>query len=239
MRNYLLFFLAVIVLTSCGRVLGKRIKGSGTITSSLRQGSGFTEIEVSSNINVYVRQDSLNSIRVETDDNIQEHILTNVNGSTLKISLKRGYNPKPTKGMKVYVAGPSFSRFAASGACNFFSENQLHNAESVEIRLSGASHATMDINSPLVSADLSGAGKLNLKGQSRTLDLKGTGSSDLHCADMMAENVKVSITGAGDAEVFASANLDIRVTGAGTVKYKGNPSVTQKVSGAGTVKKLN
>ncbi|MCP2936704.1 DUF2807 domain-containing protein, partial [Salmonella enterica subsp. enterica serovar Typhimurium] len=64
-------------------------------------------------------------------------------------------------------------------------------------------------------------------------------ASDAKCFDLKSENTKVEISGAGDAEVFASVQLDARVSGAGSVKYKGNAaSVNQKVSGAGSVKKV-
>ena len=46
------------------------------------------------------------------------------------------------------------------------------------------------------------------------------------------------MSGAGDAEVFASVKLDVEVSGASDVKYKGNAAVSQDVSGAGSVKKV-
>jgi hypothetical protein len=239
MRNLLLLLLSSLVFVSCGRVLGKRINGNGSVTTDNRQASGFNAVAASSNVDVYVKTDSSYGVRVVTDANIQEYIYTDISGSTLRVGIKKGYRPKPTDGIRVYVAGPSINKFEASGACKIFTENQVTNSQEITIRLSGACDATMDLNSPEVKAELSGAGTLNLKGQAKTLSLRGTGSSTLKCADMMAENVKVNITGAGEADVFASVNLDVKVTGAGTVRYKGNPSVNQRVSGAGTVKKLN
>jgi len=54
----------------------------------------------------------------------------------------------------------------------------------------------------------------------------------------MAENTQVELSGAGDAQVFASVKLDVRVSGAADVKYKGNATVSQSVRGAGSVKKV-
>ncbi len=70
------------------------------------------------------------------------------------------------------------------------------------------------------------------------LVLISSGSTDIKCMELMAENVDVHITGAGDAEVFASVKLDVSVSGAGNVKYKGNAVVNKSVSGAGSVKKV-
>ena len=55
----------------------------------------------------------------------------------------------------------------------------------------------------------------------------------------MAENVKVEISGAGDADVYASVKLYVRASGAGSVIYKGNPGINQSISGAGSVKKVD
>ena len=46
------------------------------------------------------------------------------------------------------------------------------------------------------------------------------------------------MSGACDAEVFASVKLDVKASGASDVKYKGNAAVSQHVSGAGNVKKV-
>ena len=70
------------------------------------------------------------------------------------------------------------------------------------------------------------------------MKVDGSGSSHFRCFDLMAEIVSVDISGAGDAEVFASVKLDVDVSGAGSVKYKGNATVSQKVSGSGSVSKV-
>ena len=239
MRFIIILIASFVLLISCGRVLGKRINGSGSVTTTTRQASGFNSIDASSNLDVYVKQDSAYHVRVVTDDNIQEYILTEIDGSTLEVSMKKGFKPKPTNGIRIYVSGPMFNRFEASGACNFISENLITSSQTITIRLSGATDANLSLNAPEIDADLSGAGTLDLKGQARNVNLKGTGSTTLRCAEMMAENVKVNITGAGKADVFASVNLDVKVTGSGTVRYKGTPSISQRVSGAGSVEKLN
>ena len=61
----------------------------------------------------------------------------------------------------------------------------------------------------------------------------------MQCFDLLAEIVRIDISGAGDAHVFASVKLDVDVSGAGNVRYKGNANVTQNISGAGSVKKLD
>jgi hypothetical protein len=240
MRRIIIFSFAIIILfSSCRRVFGKKIRGSGHVTTETRTITGYNSINVSDAIDVYVRQDSVQSVKVETDDNIQGYVDIREEGGVLYIEEKGNYNLRPSKSIKVYVAGSSFRKFSASGACDLYTQNMIVNAESIAINLSGASDATMELKAPRVKASLTGAGSLSLKGETKDLELDGTGSSTLKCMEMMAENVDVDITGAGNASVFASVKLDVHVTGAGTVKYKGSPTVNQNVSGAGSVKKID
>jgi len=109
----------------------------------------------------------------------------------------------------------------------------------LDIDQSGASNAIVAVNAPIVTADLSGAGLIELSGETKQLSIDGAGSSDIKCFDLKAEDVEIDISGAGNAEVFASARLDVEVSGAGDVKYRGSPSVSQRISGAGNVKKVD
>ena len=219
-------------------MFGKRIRGNGTIKTEMRSVTGYSSIDVSGAIDVYVKQDSAQSIKIETDENLMEYVVVREDGEVLKIYPKDNSNLRPSGSIKVFVAGPNFRRFEASGACDYYSENKINNSESIAIDLSGSCDAKMELNAPKITAGVTGAGKLTLKGETKQLNIDGTGSSDFKCFDLMAENVDIDITGAGDAEVYASVKLDVSVSGAGSVRYKGNASVSQRVSGSGSVKKV-
>jgi hypothetical protein len=237
-RLFVLSILSLVIFSSCRDVFGKRIRGNGTVKTENRPVTGYNSIDVSGAIDVYVKQDSAQNIKVEADENLLEYIVVKEEGGVLKIYPKDNYNLRPSGTIKVYVAGPNFRRFEASGACDYYSENKITNTESIVLDLSGSCDAKMELNAPKITAGVTGAGKLTLKGETKELVVDGTGSSDFNCFELMAENVNVDITGAGDAEVYASVKLDVSVSGAGTVKYKGNAAVNQKVSGAGSVKKV-
>lgn len=231
-------FVLSVCLMSCGEVFGDRVKGNGNIKSETRETSAFTKVDVSGSIDLYIRQDSVRSIKVEADENLLDHIEVTTQGETLVIRPERGFNLKPTGNIKVYVSSPVFERLEASGACDIFSENKITSSEEIHIDLSGSCEVTLDLNAPKVTADLSGASDVNLRGETKELVVDGSGSSGIRCFELMAENVQIEISGAGNAEVFASVKLDVNVSGAADVKYKGNAEVSQRISGAGSVKKV-
>ena len=67
-RFSILLIITAVLFSSCHYFGGKRINGSGKVISQARTFSGFTGVDVSSAITVYVKQDPSFSVKVETDD---------------------------------------------------------------------------------------------------------------------------------------------------------------------------
>lgn len=236
-KGILLVVLAALVMSGCREMFGRRIRGNGNITSQTRTLSGFDRIDIGGAAKLYVRQDSVYSVRIEGDENLLAYYETDVEGNTLYLHEANGTNLRTTRGFKVYVSAPNLKEFRVSGACDLYSENQIQSSDKLFVHLSGASEVQMDVKAPKIEAELSGAGTLKFKGEAKDFEVNGSGSTDVKCYELLTENTKVSISGAGDAEVSASVKLDVHVSGAGSVHYKGNPSVSQSVSGAGSVTK--
>ena len=238
----LLVILMVVAITasSCNYLGGKRVRGNGNITKREHSVSSFKNVEVSGAIDLYVSQGDTKPVRIETDDNLQQYIEVEQQGDKLLIKFRDGINPRPTKKINVYITSPLYNTIDVSGASNIKGETKIVNTENMSLQVSGAGNIDMDLNAPAVSAEVSGAGEVNLKGQTKSFDLDLTGAAKAHCYDMLSENTKIDISGAGDADVYASVKLDAHVSGAGSVSYKGGATnVAQQVSGAGSVKKAD
>ena len=237
MKKVLLFSLLISLLASCNYIDQKKVKGNGSIKTESRTAANFNGIDVSGGLDVYVRQDSAYSVKVEADENLQEYIIVRTDGDELVIEEKDGYNPSGH--IKIYVSSPNYKTFEASGACSIIGENKITVSNEIKIDLSGASHVDVELKAPKVDAETSGAGTITLKGETKDLFVETSGSGTIRCANLMAENVDVSISGAGNAQVYASVKLDVDVSGAGDVKYRGNATVSKSISGAGSVSKMD
>ena len=238
-RILVLLDATMLVFSSCSNFMGKRVRGNGKRVTETRSSGSVDGVRVSGAIDLFVRTDSVTAVRVDGDENLLKYVEVELDGSMLRIRTRSGINLKPTRSIRVYVSAPEFSRLAASGACDIFTENKINSTGTVNVDLSGASDAKLEVNAPGVKVEVSGAGSVTLKGETRDFSVDGSGSTDIMCYELLAENTKVDISGAGNAEVFASVKLDVEVSGAADVKYKGNATVSQRVSGAGSVKKLN
>src|SRR5437762_11836200 len=104
MRHIFIAALSFLVLfSSCREIFSKRIRGNGNIVTQSRSTGNFNSIHVSGNIDVYASQDSSTSVKVETDENLQEYIEVINDGNTLRIHPKDGYNPRSGRTIKVFV----------------------------------------------------------------------------------------------------------------------------------------
>jgi len=236
---FILTIASLFLLSSCREIFAKRIRGNGNITTQNRTAGQFNSIDVSGNINVYARQDSSSSIRVEADENLQQYIETIDEGDVLRIKTEEGFNIRSSRPIKVYVSSAMYKKFEASGACDIFSEGKITSSYDIDFDLSGACNINMDVNAPKISTHMSGAGTIKLKGETKDFKVNGSGSTDIKCSDLLAENVDLDISGAGDAEVYASAKLTGNISGAASVRYKGAAQTDIHTSGATSVKKID
>jgi hypothetical protein len=241
MRKILLFVLPVVLLAaSCRFGGGKKVHGNGNIQTEERQVSSFSQVEVHGAIKVYVSQGELKPAKLEGDENLLQYIEFKQEGNKLEVRTKRGSNLDASHDMKLYLSSPTYEVIDVSGACDIIGQTVNSNPSKLEMQVSGAGDIKMEVDAPEVFTDISGSGSVTLQGKSRDYHCGLSGAGNARCYDLLAENVWVDISGAGDADVYASINLEAEVSGAGTVRYKGDAKITkQQISGAGSIKKVN
>jgi viroplasmin and RNaseH domain-containing protein len=239
MKKILFILLAIILVSpSCRYVSGKRVRGNGSIKTESREINNFRAIEVSGAIKVLFKQDSVISAKVEADENLQEYVEVYMEKNSIIIEPASGYNLRPSKSIRVYISGPKIEYFQVSGASSITTENKI-TTEELAIDLSGASDADVEVKSPKISAELSGASSVFMSGETKDFRVDCSGASKAKCFELLTETTYVDLSGASDAQVFASIKIDAHISGAADLKYKGNATVTQDVSGAGSIKKVD
>ena len=237
-QSVLSVLLIMLLFSSCRVIGGKRVSGNGDVQSQQRSERNFQGVEVNGAIQVFVRQDSAYSVRVETDANLQEYVETYSSGDMLVIQPRDGINLRPSAAVKVYVTAPVLLHFDVSGASQVTGEGRLTASREMTIELSGASQAELDLKSPTVAVKVSGASDARLTGETKDLLIDGTGASKVKGYGLLCEKAEVDLSGASNAEVFASVELQADASGASDIRYKGNANLTRKSeSGAGSIKK--
>ena len=238
-RNLCIALIFSVALSSCNGIFNEHIHGDGNVVSENRSVTSFKGVDVSGGLEIIVSHDSIASVKVEVDKNLQEYIITEVKDGTLEIYQENNTSLESTKGIKIYVSNPAFSSFEASGATEIHGGNKIQSTEEIHLHASGASKIILDIKAPRVSGDLSGASSLKLSGETKDLNINASGASHAKCFDLRTENAEIDLSGASSANIFASVKITGEASGASDLTYKGNASANVNTSGAGSVKKEN
>jgi hypothetical protein len=229
-----IMLLAFLIIASCN-VIGER--GSGNVIRSERKVPSFNAIDVSGAFDVTLAQGTSQSVIIEADDNLMDLIRTEVRGSTLVIDTKGPIYH--SKSLKVFLTFNDLKSIDISGAVDVQSQGKLNLAD-LSYSGSGSTDAKLDLAVQKLSIDCSGGSKMSLSGSAKDVEVEVSGAVDLFAFDMPAETYRISISGAGKAEINVSKSLNVDISGAATVHYKGNPEKNiQDISGAGTVKKVD
>ena len=238
MKKIALFSLVIFVFASgCREIAGRRVRGSGHIITENRTATGFNGIDVSGAIDVYVKQDSATSVKIEADDNILEYIEVHTEGSTLEIYTENNIRLRPSNKIKVYISNSQYKEIQVSGASSVHCENEITSNEALDINLSGASEGRLELNAPKVSVNLTGASNATVKGKTKDFEGSASGASEIRGFDLLSENADVDASGASHIEIYASVKIDGQASGASSVNYKGNAQSNVEKSGASSVNK--
>ena len=209
-------------------------KGNGDVTSQERQVSSFDAIKVGCAINLYLSQGVQQSVKVQTDENLQSHIITKVSNGTLNLECDNVHNA--TK-MDVYVTVVQLNKIDASGASKVKGETPLK-SENFGLYLSGAAKATLVIETSTfnnetsgaangtitlvaktANTEISGAGNMLMKGTAEKHNTEVSGAGNLKAMEFVTDFTDADISGAGNASIMARQQLKADISGAGNISY--------------------
>lgn len=234
-KKILLCAAAPALLFLAGSCKLNTVKGNGRLTEKSFIQKGFKDVEVSSSLQVYLKQGPGYDVRIEAEENIMPLLKVYMEKDKLVIGLKENTSVDITRDIKVYVTAPEFRNLGASGASSIHSDGTL-NGNVITLDLSGASNSDLDVAVNKLAIESSGASAINLTGKTVYFSVDASGNTSIRAYPLVADNVSIDISGAGDAEVFANSRLKVDISGAGSVRYKGNPARLEKeISGAGSV----
>lgn len=235
----LVLSIAVAVFASGCRKGGLCVRGAGPVVSETRSLASFDKITLDGSADIYIAQDSVQSVTVQAQDNILDILETEVYNGHLKIGFDRNCvkNHEP---VKVYLTVPNIWEVRVEGSGNIIGLGSI-NMSDLRFEIEGSGN----IQFPLISANslgvhISGSGDVNFAGEGASyLDIDINGSGNVRAYDLPVNNVAIDVDGSGDSRVHAIDNLDVRISGSGNVYYLGYPQITSHISGSGDIISAN
>ena len=205
--------IAIIIYFAKNKFSFDRLEGSGNIVSEDRQLIGFKSISLLGSIDVNINYSDDTSCTVVGDDNIIEHVETEVINDKLTIFIDKSYSS--TKTLAVNLSVLKINELSVSGSGDIKFKN--YKDDTLSLKISGSGDILGDGNVETLTGQINGSGDLLLK--------------ELH-----SKSAKININGSGDAELWVSNSLIAKINGSGDINYHGNPkTVESKINGSGEI----
>ena len=196
---------------------------NGPPVNQTRELSGFTQLEVSGDIDLNValsnRPDP--GVRITAGANSIDRIRTQVVGDTLRVSTKsRGLTigPDPLGDVSVSLGVPALLGLRVDGKS--------------DVMLSGLSAKEFVLR-------VSGSGDIQARGRVDDLEMEVDGSADTNLRELATQNANVRIDGSGDSVLSVARSLELVLEGSGDVVYYGRPTVSSRLEGSGDVRQMD
>ncbi len=206
----------------------------------IRNVSTFTKISFRVPGKLVLRQGSPQKVEIEGDRETISKIETEVKGDRLVIGNEDRWNWgwQDNDRVMVYITVKDISGVGVSGSGDLVTEGKV-TTDKLELSVSGSGSLQIETSvSGDMEADVSGSGRIEVKGSCRSFDSDISGSGKVNATLTVADQVEVSISGSGKLEASGTAKeIKTEISGSGKV-YASNLEVEicrVRISGSGDV----
>lgn len=230
MRKMLLILaFGAMVLPATGKAQDNKrteIVGSGNVITRDVAVNSFSQLNVSGVFNVILAQGSKEAVKIEAEDNLQELVQVNGEGSTLTVSMKKDVNIKHSKKMNVYITFKQLKGLDLKTVGNVTTTGTL-NFDDLQFNNKSVGNVTLKLSARSVNLENKSVGNLDLEGKADNAVVKNKSVGNFNAANFVVQTMDIDNNGIGNAEVNAEKNLKLKSSGLGKVKNKGAGSVTK------------
>lgn len=238
MKNLKYFAVVVMLLGIAGSAQGqfhRTVRGNHNVVKQDRNVGNFSGVRVSTAIDVYLTQGEKTSVVVETDENIQEYLVTEVKNDVLNIYFDASVLSVEVK--KVYVTTKEINSLSTTSAGDIFGQNPIK-TNNLKLNSSSAGDIKVEVYAGFVDANLSSSGDITLTGEADSMDASLSSAGDFNAYNFKVKQADVSASSAGNADIWVTEKLIARASSAGDINYKGDPEyVDAHSSSAGGIHK--
>lgn len=232
LKQILLSGLVLVLLVSCRYSIDlDGEKGNGNITTETRTVTEtFEKIHVSRGIEVIVSQSDAVSISVETDENIQSLITTNVENGVLVIGTEESYNTD--KSPIVRVSLPIITGLKASSGSTVSSQSVLKSA-TLNVDASSGSNIALDIEADFISMESSSGSEITVSGKALKVETASSSGSEINAGTLLANEIFSQTSSGSSTEVHPILTLKAKASSGSEITYKNIPKNLEKAESSG------
>ncbi|MFP9099364.1 head GIN domain-containing protein [Flavobacterium sp. RHBU_24] len=220
---------AALLFASC-----TAINGSGNVTTENRKVEGtFTKVSVSGGLEAYISQGNVGEITVETDDNLQQYIKTEVSGGELKIYTDKSISP--SKATNIRITLPVIEAVSSAGGSTVKGKT-VFKSNAILLESSSGSNLEVNVSAVKIDAESSSGSTLNVTGTADELIAESSSGSTLNAGGLTAKNVDADASSGSTINTKPVEKLTAEASSGSHVGYIKTPSsLKTDVSSGGSV----
>ena len=196
--SFLLFLMIIALSVNTYGQTKPKIHGSGNVVKQSREAGYFNAVKVSTAIDLILTQGNSESITVEADDNLHEHIITEIKNNTLRIYTEA--NIQEAREMNVYVTMKDIEKISATSAGDVVGESVI-NSDELYLSTSSAGDIDLEVNARKLTCNISSAGDMTLPGTTDELEAHLSSAGDLNAYDLTSRTARISASSSGEISV--------------------------------------
>jgi hypothetical protein len=221
-----------------------QLMATADLTTKKFKVGNFNSLEIGNEFEVHIFKGNTYSISATGTESNIEDLEVQVVGSTLEVSIDYKLSKWITwssgnSKIVLNITMPRLRDAEFNGASKVTLEGFV-DEEEMSLHVSGAAKLS---SSKLVAdkllLDLSGASKVDMRGQVLKLTIDLSGASQINLTEMIARDADVDASGASHVELNVQKSLRVEASGASKITYLGNPVISKDLSGASFVRKAN
>ncbi|MEW4922356.1 DUF2807 domain-containing protein [Algibacter sp. 2305UL17-15] len=211
--NHLFYLILTLSLTLASCSLDVVI-ASDDIISEERVLSNFDEIDVSSDMEVIIKQGLTQSVKVTTSNNLQNKVTTRVNNR--KLTARINGSITRLKVLRLEITMPTITRLELS-ADSFGTLSGFENLDTFRLKVS--SDASIDLTS----------------GSAKSMTIEASSDAKIEGFDFKVNTCNVNCSSDASISITCLDALSGSVSSDGVLFYKGNPRINVTTSSDGAV----
>ena len=193
----------------------------------------FSEIELHSAFDVFLKEDSIFSINAIGRQDVVENLVFTITEGVLKIEdpRKSEWRTPTSNKVELYITTPPLSKVTTFEACNIKTLNPITSLDFGLVLGGKANEATLALNCDIFyywSGSVSG-GKITLTGQSKQLKLWNTGLIQIDALNLQTDYALVENKSRGNCEVNVVDKLEYAIFNSGNIIVHGTPNVVTEM----------
>lgn len=203
--------------------------------------AGFTAVEVSSGINLYITQGNAEAIAVSaTEQKYQDRIKTEVVNGVLKIYYdNKGVTWKPgDRKLKAYVSCKTLQSLNTSAGSVTIVIGNIQ-AENFKLDVGSGSDFTGALQVKTLVTNVNSGASVKISGKADKLIIDVSSGADFKGYDLVVDFCEAKASSGAEIHVTINKELSARASSGADIKYKGTGLIRDiKTSGGGSVKKV-